>query len=47
MAAVCEIDALLPTAALAVAFATVEDIQGLDGLQDEMEENALRVKLTR
>ena len=44
MAAVCGIDDdLLPTAALAVALATVEETQRLDGLQDEIEENARRM----
>ena len=47
MAAVRGIDDLLPTAALAVALATLEEIQRRDGLEDEMEENAPRVKLTR
>ena len=36
----------LPTAALAVASATLEEVQCGDGLEDEMEENAPRVKLT-
>ena len=49
MAAVCGIDDdLLPTAALAVALATTaEETQRLHGLEDEMEENAPRVKFTR
>ena len=48
MAAMCGIDDdLLPTAALAVALATVEKNQRLDGLGDEMEENVPRVKFTR
>ena len=47
MAEVSGIDDLLPTAALAVALAAVEETQRLDGLQDEVEENAPRVKLTR
>ena len=46
MAAVRSIDDLLPTVALAVALATLEDTQRRDGLEDEMEENAPRVKLT-
>ena len=46
MAAVRGIDDLLPTAALAVALATLEEIQRRDGLEDEVEENASRVKLT-
>ena len=37
MAAVRGIDGLLPTAALAVALATLEEIQRRDGLEDEME----------
>ena len=40
MAAVRGIDDLSPTAALAVALATLEDIQRRDGLEDEMEEKA-------
>ena len=44
MAAVCGIDDIFPTAALAVAFSTVEEIQRLGGLQKE---NAPRVTLTR
>ena len=47
MAAVRDIDDLLPTAAPAVALVTLEEIQRRDGLEDEMEENAPRVKLTR
>ena len=48
MAAVCGIDdGLLPTSALTVALATVEEPQRLDGLEDEMGENAPRVELTR
>ena len=47
MAAVRGIDDLLPTAALAVALATLKEIQRRDGLEDDMEENAPRVKLTR
>ena len=47
MAAVRGIDDLLPTVALAVALATLEEIQRRDGLEDEMEEIAPRVKLTR
>ena len=34
------------TAALALALATVEETQCLNGLEDEMKENARRVKLT-
>ena len=47
MAAVRGTDDLLLTAALAaqVAVATLEEIQRRDGLEDEMEENAPRVKL--
>ena len=45
MAAVCGIDDdLVPTAALAVALTTVEETQRIDGLEDEIEENAPRVK---
>ncbi|MEP5374267.1 MAG: hypothetical protein ABJQ14_00505 [Hyphomicrobiales bacterium] len=47
MTAVRDIDDLLPTAPLAVALATVEEIQRRDGLDDEMGKNAPRVKLTR
>ena len=47
MAAVRGIDDVLPTAALAVAVATLEGIQGRDGLDDGMKENAPRVKLSR
>ena len=49
MAAVRGIDDdLLPTTApLAVTLATLEEIQRRDGLEDEMEENAQRVKLAR
>ena len=47
MAAVRGIDDLLPTAALAVALAALEEIQHRDGLEDEMEQNAPRVKLAR
>ena len=46
MAAVRGIDYLLPTAALAVALVTLEKIQRRDGLEDEMEESAPRVRLT-
>ena len=38
MAAMCGIDDISPTVALAVAFATVEEIQSVDGLQDEVKE---------
>ena len=41
------IDDLLSIVALAVALATLEEIQPRDGLEDEMAENAPRVKLTR
>ena len=47
MAAVRGIDDYMPTATLAVALVTREEIQCRDGLEDEMEENASRVKLTR
>ena len=47
MAAVRGVDDSLIAAALAVALATLEEIQRRDGLEDEMEENAPRVKLTR
>ena len=47
MAAVRGIDDLLPTSALAVALVALEEVQRRDGLEDEMEENAPRVKLTR
>ena len=47
MAAVCGIDDISPTVALAVAFATVEEIQSVDGLQDEVKENVSRLKLAR
>ena len=47
MAAVPGIDDFLPTAALAVPWATLEEIQRRDGLEDEMEDNSPRVKLTR
>ena len=48
MAAVCGIDDdILPTAALAGALATLKEVQRRDGLEDEMAENAPRVKLTR
>ena len=47
MAAVRGIDDLLRTAALAVALAALEDVQRPHGFEDEMEENAPRVKLTR
>ena len=46
MVAVRGIDDLLLTTALAVALATLEEIQRRDGLEDEMEGNAPRVKLT-
>ena len=46
MAAVRGVDDSLIAAALAVALATLEEIQRRDGLEDEMEENAPRVKLT-
>ena len=45
MAAVRGMDDLLPTAALAVALAALEEVQRRDGLEDEMEENAPCVKL--
>ena len=45
MVAVRGIDDLSLTAALAVALATIEEIQRLDGFEDEREENAPRVKL--
>ena len=47
MAAVCGIDDLLPTAALAAALATLEETQRRDGLEDEMEKNAPRVNYAR
>ena len=47
MAAVRGIDYFLPTAALAVALAALEEVQRHDGLEDEREENAPCVKLTR
>ena len=47
MATVRDIDDLLTTAALAVALATLEEIQRRDDLENDMEENAPRVKLTR
>ena len=47
MAAVRGIDDLLPSAALAAALATLEEIQRRDDLEDEMEGSAPRVKLTR
>ena len=47
MAAARGIDDLLPTAALAVALATLEETQRRDGLEHEMEENAPRVTLPR
>ena len=46
MAAVRGIDDLLPTATLAVALAALGEDQRPDGLEDEMEERAPRVKLT-
>ena len=46
MAAVRGVDDSLIAAALAVALATLEEIQRRDGLEDEMEGNAPRVKLT-
>ena len=42
-AVVRRIDDLLPTAALAVALAALEEAKRRDGLEDEMEENAPRV----
>ena len=47
MAAVRGIDDLLPTAALAVTLAALEEVHRRDGLEDEMEQNAPRVKLIR
>ena len=47
MAAVRDIDGLLTTAALAVALAGLAEVQRRDALEDEMEENTPRVKLTR
>ena len=47
MAAVRDIDDLLTTAALAVALAGLAEVQRRDALEDEMEENTPRVKLTR
>ena len=46
MAAVRGVDDRLITAAQAEALATLEEIQRRDGLEDETEENAQRVKLT-
>ena len=43
MAAVRDIDDRFPTAARAVALATLGEIQRCDGLEDEMEENVPRV----
>ena len=47
MAAVRGVDDLLPIAALAVALAALAEARRRDGLEDEMGENAPRVKLTR
>ena len=47
MATVRGIDDRAPTTALAVALATLEEVQRHEGLKDEMEENAPRVTLTR
>ena len=47
LAAVRGIEDLLPAAALAVALASLEEIQPRDGLEDDEMENAPRVELTR
>ena len=46
MSAVRGIDDLLPAAALAVALAALEEVKRQD-LNDDMDENSPRVKLTR